>query len=516
MHSTRRLWFPILLGVIGMCWMLLTPPGAAADEPVHLIRAGAVIRGQFSGEAGPDTDYSDAGEVVTVPDSVVVPDHNCYATIANRTTSVNCAPKVDYRGEDVVLVTTADDYPVWGHLVYGLGTLVPGIASVWPARLIGVVVAFGLIGVAVGRARTRWQTASIVAALTPMVFGTIAAVNPSTFAIAGAIAMWTVLWYRPEGALAPTDQWLFALGWLAVADTRRDGLVWASIIVTMSLVMTNRSAPRWFARLNRGPLITVVVGAGAQALWGLSTGSRLLVVGAFSPLIIVAGEVVRTVWNRQTTRVGRTGVALATALVAVAATGVTLVARPGGWNTALALRVAAEGTDHVLQAIGVLGWLGIYLPDAALFFAVITFGAMIGIALMERPAAALASLAVLLTAVGTAWWFEMMSGADYGQYWQGRYSLPLLVGVPIILGTVPLARPRERQLSTALVAASLGVVNVAAWAAARRWGVGTEGSYLPWNWSTIHQPVPPVLLLIVMAAASIVIVGQIDARTRAA
>ena len=49
---------------------------------------------------------------------------------------------------------------------------------------------------------------------------------------------------------------------------------------------------------------------------------------------------------------------------------------------------------------------------------------------------------------------------------------------------------------------ALVVLNVAAWAAARRWGVGNDGSMMPWDWDTIHSPVPPIAVLAALAALS--------------
>ena len=49
---------------------------------------------------------------------------------------------------------------------------------------------------------------------------------------------------------------------------------------------------------------------------------------------------------------------------------------------------------------------------------------------------------------------------------------------------------------------ALVVLNVAAWAVARRWGVGIDGSMMPWDWDTIHTPLPPVVVLAALAALS--------------
>ncbi len=47
------------------------------------------------------------------------------------------------------------------------------------------------------------------------------------------------------------------------------------------------------------------------------------------------------------------------------------------------------------------------------------------------------------------------------------------------------------------------MLNVAAWAAARRWGVGTHGSMMPWDWDTSRAPLPPIVVLAALALLSI-------------
>lgn len=56
------------------------------------------------------------------------------------------------------------------------------------------------------------------------------------------------------------------------------------------------------------------------------------------------------------------------------------------------------------------------------------------------------------------------------------------------------------------------VLNLGAWAAARRWGVGLDGSYLPWRWDTSLQPVPSVLPLALLAACSLGLGWSVIAR----
>lgn len=501
------------LVVVGLCWLMLTPPGAGADEPAHLTRAAAVIRGQFHGPPDPNATDPNVGEIYSVPQSAQMPEPACYAF--HKTVPVGCATPVGHSSVTVQLVSTSDDYPPAGHLVYGVGTLLPGMSSVWPARLLGAACAFGLIGTAIATARSAWARAAILTAISPMAWGTLATVNPSTYAIGGGVALWVVLWRsRRTGRLI--DDWLFALGWAALVLTRRDGILWAPLIVAISMLATDRSALEWLANRRRWPLAVIGATTLVQIVWGLASGSRISQLGSLAPLLIPLADLIRSLWHRYVR--GAAGSAIAAATLTGAAVLALMFAarfRPGGWDGLLARDIAAHGGDHLVQAIGVLGWLDTALPSVVIGAFIATLGIMFGVALTERPAIALTAAVVLIVAVVSAWWLELMSGAVGGQYWQGRYSLPILVGVPIVLGALPLSDHLARRLGLTVSVLSLTCVNAAAWAAARRWGVGTDGGYLPWDWHSTLQPVAPVVLLAVMAVASALAVAAIAATPNA-
>jgi len=110
--------------------------------------------------------------------------------------------------------------------------------------------------------------------------------------------------------------------------------------------------------------------------------------------------------------------------------------------------------------------------------------------------------AVITVGVVAAWVFELYQGSPTGTYWQGRYTLPLLAGAPIVLGAARLRPEVERRLAVGAGLAALGIANVALWAASRRFGVGLGGSLLPWNWDTYDTPLPVAAVLVVHALAT--------------
>ena len=109
----------------------------------------------------------------------------------------------------------------------------------------------------------------------------------------------------------------------------------------------------------------------------------------------------------------------------------------------------------------------------------------------------------------------------YGRYWQGRYSLPFAVGVPLVLAVRTVIGDRSARtsmlvdrLAPYLGAAVWTILNFGFAAALQRWGVGLSGSWFPWQWSTYETPVAPWLLLLVHAGATAWLVSLCRSRAR--
>ena len=128
-----------LVAGIVLCWILLTPPGAGADEPGHLVRAGALAHGQLDGSDIGSQRY----EGFDVPGTYRVPEPACYAH--HPAVPVSCAPAAARSDETVTLPSSADEYPIWGHLPGGLFSRLPGLAPIWWARVGGAAVATALV-----------------------------------------------------------------------------------------------------------------------------------------------------------------------------------------------------------------------------------------------------------------------------------------------------------------------------------------------------------------------------------
>ena len=489
----------VATGLIVLCWLLLMPPGSGPDEPGHLIRAGAVVRADL----GDESTYA-------LPDDYRIAEPGCYAF--QPTVAAACATAPVRTGDTIDLPTRAGEYPIWGHLLFGVPTLLPVLEPIWWARLAGGLVATLLVGWSlVGSRRVGPAgSAALLLGITPMAWSTFGTVNPSSISIAGAVALWTGLLLirsddeTPVGPI--TAGWLTAIGWMALVLPRRDGLVWASIALVVALAATSRTVPGWWRSLGRAHQVIVVVPALVTMIWGALSGARSTQFVVLAPLVVAASAA----WSWWSSRPAHTPTTLwvsgiAAGAVGVLATYVVIDTRPGGWDTDFAVDVAMQTDENFVEAIGVLGWLDTVVPAGAVHLWLVALGMLIASALLAGARRAVIWALVLAGATAaTSWVLELMQGNTSGTYWQGRYSLPLLVGVPLLLvighrsnigGAMTVVRP--------VAAAGLLVVNIAAWSAGRRFGVGTDGPLLPWRWDTSLQPVPPILLLIVHAAASV-------------
>jgi hypothetical protein len=160
--------------------------------------------------------------------------------------------------------------------------------------------------------------------------------------------------------------------------------------------------------------------------------------------------------------------------------------------------------------VGRFGWLDAPMPRIVPWswgLAVLTLlAAAIWLGRMRsRIGIALSILAVV--AVPTV--SEALRASKYGFIWQGRYSLPLAVGVPILCAiAVADCRPIDRRLRSVLAVASGAIVAtgyvLAQVATMRRYITGITAPLLEYlTADTWHPPLAPWLLLTGTVAAAV-------------
>ena len=180
-----------------------------------------------------------------------------------------------------------------------------------------------------------------------------------------------------------------------------------------------------------------------------------------------------------------------------------VLSRPGAVRAETVRLVMANTGDHLRQLVGNLGWLSTPVPAVAVYLFWAVIGGLALVAVLEHVRSAIVYAAGLVAAIVVAWLLELGQGTDYGDYWQGRYTMPFAVGLPLVLTWRTSAGDWLVDRVASVVGwASWVVANVAFVAAQQRWGVGTNGSWYPWDWDTWGAPVPPMALILVHGGAT--------------
>lgn len=461
-----------------------TPRNAGPDEPAHIVRGAGLVRGQVFGEsygdwldgntpldAGPSDianadPGSDAVRVYDVPWWVAQPSAACYARqpdVPAACSTIDDAAAASSSGRNGAL-STAAAYPIWGHILPGLATLVvTGSSALWLARLFHAAIPVVLIAATLAHllgGRRQAAASAVLVATTPMVLFLMAVVNPSGIAVAGAIAMWVAGddLHRTgrHGSPQQSWPWLFPAGFAALVLPRDDGLIWAALIVAvLALVWRRNPIDVWRVLPNPTRIVLGAVSV-MGAAWAVLTGGDLVPVDRPATGIEFAEIVVQ-----------RTG-------------------------------------SHLREAVGVVGWLDTPLPESMYALWFFTAGLVVMIALVARAyRRVVGSAAALGLFVVVAWVLEIVQGRTAGLFWQGRYALPMLIGMVLVAG---LSVDADRKIGEVASAApgllALVVWNVSFFQQLRRWGVGQSGSIRPWAWDTWDAPAPVVGLMIVHVAGS--------------
>jgi hypothetical protein len=449
-HSslTTRLTIAVwaLVGLICSltAWTLASPLGSGPDEPSHMIQAAATVRGEV---AGPSARVPfGALFKVTVPQwtaqAAALP--NCFAFRPDQ--PAGCSPPVGTTGSPTPSTTQFGNYPPLYYALVGLPSLgIPGSRGLYAMRAVAVVLdscllALGLF-VLVRYGRSRLRPLGALVALTPMVLFVTSVVNDSGIEVAAAFAAWCALVTMADGVSIPR-----ALGW------------WAALAVALLMVSRPTS-------LLDAALLALVIAAYAgwrrtQAIVADRAAWPVLGMG-------VLGGVMAVAWL----------------LVAGSPTLLGYPLRPQRNLVGSVELVVGESGGRLRQLVGDFGWLDTPVPlrDVVVWATIV--GVLVAVGLLRSSAVRRSVPLLLLGTFAMSLAIETPRVNAIGPFWQGRYWLPLAVGVPL-LACAPFAtnfrgrhsRRRPRWQSVALVVAVgtvLALVQIDALVTAlRRYEVG--------------------------------------------
>lgn len=463
----------LLLSILAACWAIATPIGASPDEPAHLIKAAATVRGELLGVNSRD------GQVMRVPEYIAFSKiQTCYAFKPN--TSAKCMSPVPGDPDQLVLApTTAGLYnPVYYALVGWPSLLSSDSSGIYWMRIVSGVMtslmlalAFALL--AVWR-RPILPTLGLILAITPMVLFLNSSVNPNSLEIAATLTTFvgvlTVLKEPKPDRLAGHSLIVFVAAALA-ANMRGLSLLWlaVAILVPFTLVEWERIT----SLLKKSPVQLAIAGTAAAviaaALWLATTNSL--------------------------------GVGLPTSQ---ASDGAGIHAPPitgFTWNL-------LSTFEYAQGMIGIFGWLDTPAPLLVYFiWSALAGGLLLAGFIMLRGrqltfVGVLTAALLLLPPI-----LQALYVTNGGIIWQGRYILPIFVCVVVAAASVisdqlHLDKPRAMRL-VALVLALWLVAQFASFATAlRRYAVGLD---IGWAGLTHPQWSPPGGVLLSLSVFGLVL-----------
>ncbi len=480
-----------LLFLLIEAWSLATPLMASPDEPAHTIKAAAVARGEFYGTPARATKQGPSSEItVRVPENIAglgaLP--SCYATHPNVPAS--CAPTPGASTREVNIATTAGRYEPLYYGIVGLPSLLfPSNTGIWLMRgvsgLLSALFLASALESAAACKKRRLLVWGVAGAMTPMVLFMAGTINPNGLEASSAICLWTSgIALLAEQSVVADRRLLARVGISAAVLVQVRGLspLWLFLIAIALVVLAGRSQ---LAELSRDRVARIW--AGVLAISCAFTAWWLV---RYDPLALLP------------TGHGPPKHASAS----------TVIANSIGFSD-----------GFVREMIGVLGWLDVPVPSVTYYgwIAIIFMLLGLGLFLGRRPyVVVLVGLLVLTVVIPIV--FEAANAHSLGYVWQGRYTLPLAAGIPLVAaGAVVngyLTDRMHRRVATVIPVVLVIAEFAMFFQALRRYTVGLRGTFLPfggkWHppFGTVAISVAFIVLLVAFGVWLRLIVGSFPSR----
>ncbi|HET6953313.1 MAG TPA: DUF2142 domain-containing protein [Acidimicrobiales bacterium] len=469
---------PYLL--VAVAWVFSNPPGAAPDEPDHLVKAIGMGRldigddyGRPLPREGPPLRRRNLSitRVVDVPAGIVPAGYTCYAFDPNKTAA--CLPVDEPTGRGTVAVETPiGAYPPFAYVGMGLAARAMGTPyhAFLAARLVALVTALALVFVGAWFLVRELGPPALLGAfvaLTPMAIFAAASVTTSGLEIASGFAtgaLVVVCLRRPDALLAPRTQVALAVAGTCLVLSRQMGAVALAVLLAILAAGCRRQA------------------------WRLVREHRPAFVGSVA--LLGASGLAVALWERAYDHPTDTGSPL---------------------NVHAIDSFVPQAQGLIDSAIGVFGWLDSPMPVWAYWSWLAVATTVCGMALLlggrrDRLVLAAGLAATVLVTFGSyaAVFFPVGAGS------QGRHLLPLLVFCPTYAAVVVVDRLRAaglvvplRRLFVAVAVVAGGLQLAGLYYNARRYAVGVDGSLLFFGeaeWSPRLGWLPWLLIGLVGAA----------------
>jgi len=399
-------WF-VGFFAIAAGWAMLTPIDQYPDEGPHVYRAVFV----WEGATPTNGAYTHGtGAAAPVPASL----HDLFTpgvACKGLASATQCAVIPGDPTRVNMVSSEGRMFPLYYALVGWPLAIWPDRRGVQAARVVSAGLSAALLASAavvllsLARRRRVIPLAGLFAGLTPLALYLTGGVNPSSMELAGAVLFWAATLALVRGS--PTRFFAVA-GGIALVTARISGPVWVAIALGLALLTVSPSAWWPFVRRHGLPVLLPIVAVGAVVVAWLLVFHSYEVFASVEPIKASHREIV--------------------------------------------VNTLSNMDDIHKQEVGFFGWLTIPPPWLALIcWILIGVLAVVLAFLGGRRAGSVTLLGVaLLLVIPFAAQVSSYSRSGLGG-WQGRYMLPLVVGVPL-LAVIPGAAARLERRSAVVIA----------------------------------------------------------------
>lgn len=379
--------------VIG-AWSIAAPYNGMPDEMHHMFRAAGVVLGDLMPQ--PEAVVMGSGAYQTVPAGIVSDDRLCWQF--KPTVSAACAPPPTTDRTLIKVGSGAGRYPPPYYAMVGWPLRQwPGWTGAILARLISAALSAALLAAALISvlrwSRHRLMLAGLVVACSPMLYHMAGAVNPSGLEIAAGVALFAAaipLLLIPHREPPSMLIWLTGISAVLLAVLRASGPLWVSIAFASILLPIDRRYLRacWRSRLLR--------------CWVVAIGAAMVLSIAWTEVMKAAdlGDF-------------RSGQHLSLSQA--------VIAEFGAWS------------GYLDQMVGVTSWLDTYVPSP--LYRIWQFAAaalLLWALVLGHRDDRIRLLLVLAGGVLVPSALQVLYINVTGFITQGRYMLPVLVGIPLL------------------------------------------------------------------------------------
>ena len=441
----------VTFAAAGVIWAVTSPLMSVPDEPAHTAKAAAVWRGQFQGRQSrlptiPGEHSQGYTYIVDVPASYARTEAIplCFRFRPDKT--AECAPKPGVESNIESVGTTAGAYPPLYYVLVGWPTrLMSAAHGLYVMRIVSALLCALLLTIAalaVREVAPLWVTLiTLLLVATPEVWFLSGSINPNGFEIAAAAAVWA-------SALAVS------------VLARNKAPIPKSLLVALATTTVLLAASRPLS-----PLFATMI-----YLFVFGTSGRAAI--------------------RSLLRTRATLIALATGVLGILVSAIMVVQSPLDTVTQgapvdsvqnLPARLALSTDKWFAQMVAVFGWLdvGPVVTAAWTWLVALALAGALALLFGSRRDAWLIAAATVIGAFGPVAIQYAVARRGGDLIWQGRYFLPIAIGVPFMIGIALRDSQGAARVAPRLVGVIAGLVVVAQLAAhlaaAHRYAVGRAG-----------------------------------------